>query len=480
MKHMKTVVTFTGRSVRVLCGSASREQIQIEKMIPVPFTGNCVMNGVVTDPEIFTAGLRAVWQENKLPKKGVMLSLDGNHIRTKRVTAPAKLSAAKTAEIIPFEFLDDAPEQEGRVYSYVPVGEGEGGRELLAACADRAYVEELRTLFREAGVELQSITSSWCGFSRLLSYLEELRAQSGIVLTLQDELLSTILVENGRYTSVSMSRVFSAHGTPSFGTEIARAVNQLAQMHSTARAQSVQNVFCIGFAAEDFAVLVEPVEALGFSPAQLDSVQALSVQGGQLSDCVMHAGALVLGKNGNLLTVGDTAQLKKRERRLWLALPILLVTAVLAAVTSTLVLRNMELEKERDALQSYVEDPNNLAAEAEYNALLEESAALSRQISAAEEIRAAIESYPRAVSSINSVIEACGAGTVSVTISSYDAATGQLGFQASGPNADGLNTFVQALSEAGIFGDVTYSGYTLTGEMYDVNVFCTLRADAGR
>ena len=60
---------------------------------------------------------------------------------------------------------------------------------------------------------------------------------------------------------------------------------------------------------------------------------------------------------------------------------------------------------------------------------------------------------------------------VDVSIQSFDAASGQLSFTATGQGAERLNEFVEALQNTGIFLNVTYSGYNLiesTG-IYNVN-----------
>ena len=85
---MKTVVAFTGNKVSVLCGDARGGKIRVEKLIRVSFPIGCVMNGVVTDTEAFCEGIRAAWKENRLPKSGVILSVDGNHVTVKKTQLP--------------------------------------------------------------------------------------------------------------------------------------------------------------------------------------------------------------------------------------------------------------------------------------------------------------------------------------------------------------------------------------------------------
>ena len=102
-------------------------------------------------------------------------------------------------------------------------------------------------------------------------------------------------------------------------------------------------------------------------------------------------------------------------------------------------------------------------------------------LAAATQMKEAIDSYPRAVSALDSIIINAGVGIVDVSIK---ALTPPQDSSALLPPARGrqLSEFVEALQNTGIFLNVTYSGYNLiesTG-IYNVNVSCVMSAAAGR
>ena len=91
-----------------------------------------------------------------------------------------------------------------------------------------------------------------------------------------------------------------------------------------------------------------------------------------------------------------------------------------------------------------------------------------------------IESYPIPDSSINQrIIEAAIPHDVDIEINSYDASTGVFSVTASSPVVDDINMFIADLMSMDIFENVDYTGYAITadGEMWKINVVCTL---AGR
>lgn len=500
---MKTVVAFTGNKVSVLCGDARGGKIRVEKLIRVSFSIGCVMNGVVTDTEAFCEGIRAAWKEHRLPKSGVILSVDGNHVTVKKTRLP-QANRKRTVEMLVYDFQDTNAGGSDWVYGSMDLGPAslQGAalppkagekekappeeRELLAATAEKAYVTELAEAFAQAGVKLASVVASRFSMIRLLPYLEEIKSGSCILESLDGEVLSTVLVENGKYLNFSSSRVFSDHGTPSFGGEVARTASQLLQFQSMLKSETrATDVYCLGFSKEDFDVSAEQIGLLGLNTSVLGESPSVIINGGSIRECFDHAGALALGRDeGNLyreIVSGDERN-KKRDSFLLKLLPLLLLVAVFTVISSSMIAGNAAKERKVEELNAYLTNADNVAKEQAYNDYLTGSAKFNAMLAAATQMKEAIDSYPRAVSALDSIIIDAGVGIVDVSIQSFDAASGQLSFTATGQGAERLNEFVEALQNTGIFLNVTYSGYNLiegTGE-YNVNVSCVLSAAAGR
>ena len=141
------------------------------------------MNGVVTDTEAFCEGIRAAWKENRLPKSGVILSVDGNHVTVKKTQLP-RANRKRTGEMLAYDFQDTNAGGPDWVYGSMDLGPaapqgtalpsaaGEKDkapgeeRELLAATAEKAYVTELAEAFAQAKMCIRdrwwgTITASW-------------------------------------------------------------------------------------------------------------------------------------------------------------------------------------------------------------------------------------------------------------------------------------------------------------------------------
>lgn len=121
----------------------------------------------------------------------------------------------------------------------------------IGISAEKSYITGLSEVFNKAGIKLACITSSRCGIINILGFLKKLRAKTALYSPLMD-ILSTILVEQGKYVSFSSTRIFSDHGSASFGSEVARSVSQLLQFQSSVRStNTVTDVFYIGFTEMD-------------------------------------------------------------------------------------------------------------------------------------------------------------------------------------------------------------------------------------
>ncbi|MDO4458913.1 MAG: hypothetical protein Q4C42_02355 [Clostridia bacterium] len=482
---MKTIVTFTGNRVQVLCGSGAENSITIEKKIDVEFSVNCVINGVITDVDVFAEGIKTTWEEHNLPKKDIILAVDGNHIRSRQMNVPA-VGYKQIKKIILNEFSDNVMTVEEQASAYMLLSKENGQAQVLAMCAEKTYILELQQAFEKAGVKLGYITSVRCGIINTLNFVDDVKEKDCIVLSLQGEVLSSILIEQGKYVNLSTVRLFTPHGSEGFGGEVTRNVSQLMQFQSSQRSEHpAKEVFFLGFSDEDYDVSAPQVKGLGLSANTIAEGGALIIKEGTLAETFSHAGIFVLAdKSCNLMaeTSTDAERIKERDRKLLTVLPILALCAILAIFTSTLTLKNNKKQQQLDSLQTFVGNELNRKAYDTYSGGIESAAELNSNKATAQRIRDAIDSYPYAMSSLGDTISKCGTGIADVNIRSYDSISGTINFTAVGTDPTTINEFIKALNETGLFMDVEYSGYQLLsdGESYNINVSCSLNTGAGK
>lgn len=172
-----------------------------------------------------------------------------------------------------------------------------------------------------------------------------------------------------------------------------------------------------------------------------------------------------------------------RRRAVLASLPALIFAAACAFSALSLSLQTSGLEAERDALESYLTDPENVAKSDEAARLSDENASLSSKISSDKYLSDAIASYPVPDSEVRGGIteygEECG---VSVEFTSYTASSGSLSFNASSEVADNIWNFVKTLTASDILAKVDYTGYEYSSRdgVYKVLISCTLSESAGK
>jgi hypothetical protein len=479
--QMRTILAFSGNKVYVITGQGNGTGIDVSNIYDVQFEADCVINGVITDSDVFLKGIRSLWNQAKLPKNNVFLSVEGNQIKTNRVTVPENINSRKIKEIVSREFASNEVSIDDNYFTYFP---SDSKQMVYGIAAEKKFLEEMVALLEKAGLKVAGIYTSRCSAIVLLNYIDVIKDKNCAILSMSGDMLMMILVDNGKYAGLSNIRIFSEHGTPSFGAEVARNLNQLIQYQASQKTSGkIDAAYFIGIDKADFNACNEQAAAIGITSYELDSIDKIHAV--SLTKGFGHFGVLVISQNqANLMKeiMTNNEKVKERDRKLLLLLPILVIAAVLVFIGSLLTVSNNNKEKTMDELSEYVNDSSNQATASEYSMYLTEAGNLNEKYSAAEDIRQAIESYPLATSALNQIIAASGEGIVDVTINSYSSLTGELSFKAHGQNADKINEFIKALQDTGIFYNVTYSGYELdqNDSTYYVNVTCLLSGEAGR
>lgn len=134
--------------------------------------------------------------------------------------------------------------------------------------------------------------------------------------------------------------------------------------------------------------------------------------------------------------------------------------------------------KQLSELEDYNQREDIVAACEEYDALnaeLSSSAALGKSMGS---LKTSLLGYPRVDSKTEQVVAACASGLVSAQISSYNAESGMMSFNAEAENVEQINQFIKLLNQQEIFSDVDYTGYSQGSDnKWSVNVNCIM---AGR
>lgn len=167
---------------------------------------------------------------------------------------------------------------------------------------------------------------------------------------------------------------------------------------------------------------------------------------------------------------------RRETESVWLRafyLPALLILTAGLCTWIVLGMQSRALEQEVTALTAELAEDADRYHEAElkwaYNQALMDRAA------AAEELTAALATYPRITSDLIDSVDAVGGEAVRMTLRGYDASTGMMEFRAQSSAVMDIPAYILSLRQTGLFSAVAYSGYRYDGGVYHLDIKCTLR-----
>ena len=87
-----------------------------------------------------------------------------------------------------------------------------------------------------------------------------------------------------------------------------------------------------------------------------------------------------------------------------------------------------------------------------------------------------LDGYPAVTSSLLHRVEAAGDAAITIQFTSYNAATGELQFNANSSQVIDIPTYIRSLQSCGVFSTVSYTGYNADDDGYSIDLRCVLAA----
>lgn len=480
-------VYLTNTELLAVSGSAIGKKYRMNQIWRQELPQDAIQNGDIADAALLKETISAFWKEQKLPKTANLV-INGSRFVLKTIEAP-QISGRKLRAFIAREYSDlDRSTQP--VFTCFPLAEDMKKRQmqLLAAVGERPYLKKAIGVFESAGVRIGAADSSLGCSIRALRSLSSMKNRTGIVQLLESGSLTSILFVEGEYAYSTTNRVTAAPDTFEFGISVARIVSSILQFSKAQYADdTVTDVLLGGFSPESMEVCVESI-------AQMDStleVSALSGAGavsGKAADS-FHAmvpvvGGLSMPQRIELLKElrNGAEKNKNRWENIKMVLPAAVALVVLGGVSGVLLTRHARLKARLNDVQSFLLNPQYVAAGEEYEEKKKGVEELEKLMESADTTIQRIESYPLPTSEVAGVIYRCAEGLAGVTITGYDSKTGILSVSTSSEDVAVVNQYIELLRQEAVFSDVDYTGYNYnenTGR-WVVKVVCTLAADAGR
>lgn len=234
------VVYLSNRHIRVIVGEPGKKRIQVRKMCEILDSEGCILNGTITDEEGLSHLLAELWEEQKLPRKGVHLLLDTSQFQSRRMEVPVQ----KPLEMLQFvkrEFQESGRQEELVCrYLELPGTEEERARKVrtvFATAAPKEYIRRFLYLFEKLEIEVMDVSCSTEAALQLFGTSEALAGENSIIQLTDEMALINLLFEDGRYCYSSRSRLFAEPATAEYAEETARSVSTILQF---AKAQGME------------------------------------------------------------------------------------------------------------------------------------------------------------------------------------------------------------------------------------------------
>jgi hypothetical protein len=371
--------------------------------------------------------------------------------------------------------------------------------QVLAVVIEKAFVQRHLTLFESMGIEVTHLDSALSCAIRALQSMPAVREDITVTHLMENANMLNLLFVDGVYTFSNSTRLFSEHGTPGFGVEVARAVSTMQQfVKSQSLEKPLHSIYLAGTQEGDYDYCRECITQVNndVEVAMLPNYGSIVMKTGDNTDytayivaigCMMGAGnksklfPLYSGlvEQYKLDPKGDknVQDIKKA------IVPLCTLIAVGAVVSIGLGVTCAINAGRITQLKNYLNTPEVTDTLAEYDNLKSANQELAKTANDVDNVWKYVDSYPTYNRDLEAVVNRCAEGLAEVTIKDFNAKNGTLGLTTKAPNVDLIHTYIDVLKEEPVFCAVNYTGYSYNGDndgTWTVRVECTLSDIAGK
>ena len=155
---MDTSIYIGNEKMQMVCGTQKAENLIIDTFAQVKLPEGAVLNGVITNEELFIMAFRQLMTEHPdLKDRSISLIIGGDQILTKTVLAP-KLSEKQMLEWIKGEF-NETEFKEEMLFDYRIIDNQPDGDLALICAAQKDMIGAYVGLFEELGTKIDTIST---------------------------------------------------------------------------------------------------------------------------------------------------------------------------------------------------------------------------------------------------------------------------------------------------------------------------------
>lgn len=448
-----------------------------------------IINGIITDEEVFLEWIRRFFVKNKLSKKECKLVVNSTQLGSRGLELP-KAGNGEIMKMIAREFADIRTDETLFTYHILEGDAKSKMNRVLAVAAEKTFLKSYMQLFIQAGIEVVSIEPAISGFVRRFMASPEIQKRNCIVQILDGQEMISMLFVKGVYLYSQRNRFFSEE-EDAWSAESAAVARRLIQFATSQQIEDpVDTLFICGRHQEALKEALEESEEL---PPQI-ALRIYPERGLKVKDKVSEENkvefvypigyGMAEEKRLNFvrqLKLGGK-DMEKRYERAVLATPVLVVLVICLLITFFMGNTYLKKSKELHKLQQMMQNGETLNSHTTYELASASIANMEQKMNEAEILWSHLMSYPTINTSVRDVLQTCAGEKVELEIKNFNRDTGVLSLEASAKDVRDINGFIANLQEQEIFESVEYSGYTLVKgqDYYNIHVVCAMAEGAGR
>jgi Tfp pilus assembly PilM family ATPase len=492
-----TTVYISNSSIQVLIGDSNGKKVTITKRFQTEAPVGCIINGMVTNEQDYVNHIKQLWEENNIPKKDVALAINSTHFITKIVDLPT-VSDRKTVDFLKHE-LQDVVRVKEPMYTYLTLSEDKKTKmsKVLAIVIEKAFVTRHINLFAGLGIEISYFDAALSSAIKALQSMPAMKNDISVTHIMENSNMLNLLFVDGVYTFSNTTRLFSEHGTPGFGVEVARAVSTMQQFVKAQQLEKpLHSIYLAGTQEGDFEYCRECITQVNndVEVAMLPNYGSIVMKGGAgdytafivAIGCMMSAGGrskLFPPFSGIIEQYKLDPKGDKNAQDLKKAIvPLCSLVGVGVLVSVGLGVMCGINQVHVKTLTNFLNTKEVSDTTKEYENIVAMNAELAKTENDVDNVWKYIDSYPTYNTEVEDVIKRCAEGLADVQITSFKADSGLIEVKTTAENVDLIHLYVAALKKEPIFYDVDYVGYSYGGDNvgWTVKVECTLADIAGK
>ena len=254
---MKASIHISKNAIKVLAYSKSGSNVSVKSYFTHPLPDECVINGVIIDPNPVIEGLNALRGRYPQAFSDVSLVLEGSFVYTKRITVPGKMQSRMYGSIIRDEFSEISSDPENLICTHYPVADNpDGSKQIIACGVENAHAQTYISIFSTAGIKLSSIHLGVQSLLRFLSTRSEIMGVPFVLNIIDDVIMLSMIYHNGVNMFQMRSRLYG-ESREALVRSIADSLAGIIQFNKSQNFPELSHSLYVGLDDSDVGMIIQ-------------------------------------------------------------------------------------------------------------------------------------------------------------------------------------------------------------------------------